>query len=144
MGDRCWIKVVVYRPDAQKFEDIVGVEPYDDGHPVFETDQAGDGWYHKLIQAAEAGCRFEGQHDAGGGYGSAVFVGHDGLCHDCISHNNMPVAEVMIDGVPDAEQVAAAKAYWAAFKVVRDLIDKPPVISELKEAIKQPEEVCES
>ena len=85
MGDRCYLEVYVATVHVERFSQIVfgesaikaGFEHFD-GAMLTVDDQADWGLYDELLEAAEAGCIFEGNHGAGSNYGGAMFAAYGG------------------------------------------------------------------
>ena len=141
MTANCWFQARVYRPDWDKFRLAIKqphLEPTDerDGHPVLEVEEAANGWWQEMDDAARAGARFIAHHGACFQFGPGVYASDGaGSLHFVIADADlMPVVVVGRRGA-DRRDLAHVRAYYRALDVVQALLDRPAVMAEIKEAL---------
>jgi hypothetical protein len=133
MGDRCYLRVSVFRPHAEKFRTAVDgvVEVKDDGvnFMTLQDESSDYGSHDALISAAKSGLVFSGFHTAGDEYGGRKFVAAHGRIHFVSVHNDVIVVPVGPHGQVHWTDMRDAQEYLRVSKFVNRLLDTPVVIS---------------
>lgn len=120
MGDRCNVDLTCRRCDMPVFEKIGFAASYDltTDHPVVDMngEELSYGAEGSLMQIAEDGIPFYGDHDAGYSYGAAAFAAQGGRFATVPALKGIPAAEIDKTGTPaDPNAVESILEYYALY-----------------------------